>query len=126
MNRKQIHSNCSISDWQAGFHERWEVVAHVEAQRVLGVSGRPWSLHDRGRFVDNWLRENSPDTWNVKTACPICQEQIATAILEGKKPFEISSEVKDYLRSIKAFVRSRRMYSANLPKVREYYKHLDS
>lgn len=107
--RKQVHSDCTINDWKRGVHEAWEVAAHVEALRFYQSRGTYWTLEQRRNYIDQWLQKTCPEQWNKPTPCEVCQEIIAESVLRGKKPFEITEEMRTYLKSIKAFVMSKRM-----------------
>jgi len=81
----------------AGFHEAWERELH-KALSLAKEQAKEVTLDDRKKIVDNAVRRLGPQASNI-VCCEFCQEEISTALLEGKNIFDEGLGVREMLES---------------------------
>ena len=84
-------------DYANGFHSLWEKILH-EAESAALEANVELSLADRKKVVDDFVRENRATCENV-VRCEVCQDDIASALIDGRSPWEIPNAARETLES---------------------------
>lgn len=82
-------------DYALGYHEQWMVVIH-ELEAEFQEAGKELSAKDRAQYIDAFIVAN-PRSYNTILPCPVCQTDIANALLENRDPFEPTGEARSKL-----------------------------
>jgi len=89
----------NIPDYSLAYHYRWEAQLHVieEGRQAQGLP--PFTLQERAAYVDKFVQAN-PKKFEEIVSCPVCQEKIAEAVLNGKCPWDVGAPVRQHLESL--------------------------
>jgi hypothetical protein len=79
--------------YNLGFHYAYEVFLH-ELREQAAKANKPLPPVTELALLSEYLQKNQKKAMQEK-ACPVCQEEIAQAMIEGKDAFAVPEFCKD-------------------------------
>lgn len=90
------------AEYSRAIHYGWEVDCHVAENEFLKKQGRIWNLDERKMWLSRYFSMTPYVVTYETRQCPVCSDQVATAMLEGNNPWAAPPQVKGQIKELTA------------------------